>query len=133
MPALGNRRVGRARHGGPMSVPDGWGATAGWPPWATTDPDGASEPAVPPGHATIRAPAAAVPAAPTDPPTTSPPTTIDVKALCALLESQKQAIEAEIKRVEEAYKDDPVTRDRLRDELEVQKHAVEQQRKAAHC
>ena len=61
-------RVGRARHGGPMSVPDGWGATAGWPPWATTDPEGASEPAAAPGDATIlAAPAATVPAAPTDP------------------------------------------------------------------
>ena len=31
-----------------MSVPDGWGATAGWPPWATTDPEGAPEPAAAP-------------------------------------------------------------------------------------
>jgi hypothetical protein len=53
--------------------------------------------------------------------------------LCAQLESQKRAIEAEMKRVEQVYKDDPVTRDRLEDELEDQKHAVEQQRKEAHC
>ena len=38
-----------------MSVPDGWGATAGWPLWATTDPEGASEPAAAPGDATILA------------------------------------------------------------------------------
>ena len=51
-----------------MSVPDGWGATAGWPPWATTDPEGASEPAAAPGDATLlAAPAATVPAAPTAP------------------------------------------------------------------
>jgi hypothetical protein len=73
------------------------------------------------------------PTPPTNPPTTSPPTTIDHKALCAQLESQKQAIEAEMKRVDEAYKDDPATRDRLKDQLEEQKRAVEQQRKAAHC
>ena len=66
-------------------------------------------------------------------PTTSPPTTIDVSALCAQLESQKKAIEAEIKRVEQVYKDDPATRDRLKAELEAQKHAIEQQRKALHC
>jgi uncharacterized protein involved in exopolysaccharide biosynthesis len=53
--------------------------------------------------------------------------------LCAQLESQKQAIEAEMKRVQETYKDDPATRDRLKAQLEAQKQAVEQQRKAAHC
>jgi hypothetical protein len=53
--------------------------------------------------------------------------------LCAQLESQKKAIEAEIKRVEEVYKDDRATRDRLRHELEDQKRAIEQQSKAAHC
>jgi hypothetical protein len=53
--------------------------------------------------------------------------------LCAQLESQKDAIEAEIKRVEQEYKDDPATRDRLKDQLEAQKHEVDQQRKAAHC
>jgi hypothetical protein len=53
--------------------------------------------------------------------------------LCAQLESQKQAIEAEIKRVEQAYANDPATRDRLKAQLEAQKAAVEQQRKAAHC
>jgi hypothetical protein len=53
--------------------------------------------------------------------------------LCAQLESQKQAIEAEIKRVEQEYKDDPATRDLLKAPLEAQKHAVEQQRKQLHC
>jgi hypothetical protein len=53
--------------------------------------------------------------------------------LCAQLESQKQAIEAEMKRVEEAYKDDPATRDRLKAQLQDQKDAIERQRKAAHC
>src|SRR4051812_31469231 len=49
-----------------MSIPDGWGATAGWPPWATTDSEGASEPAAAPGDATLLvAPAATGPAAPT--------------------------------------------------------------------
>jgi uncharacterized protein involved in exopolysaccharide biosynthesis len=53
--------------------------------------------------------------------------------LCAQLESQKQAIEAEIKRVQQVYNNDPVTRDRLTKQLEAEKNAVEQQRKAAHC
>jgi hypothetical protein len=70
---------------------------------------------------------------PTDPPTTSPPTTVDHATLCAQLESRKQAIEAEIKRVEQAYANDPATRDRLKAQLEAEKNAVEQQRKAAHC
>jgi uncharacterized protein involved in exopolysaccharide biosynthesis len=71
---------------------------------------------------------------PAAPPTTSAPTTtIDHRTLCDQLESQKQAIDAEIKRVEQAYKDDPATRDRLKAQLEDQKHAVEQQRKEAHC
>src|SRR4249919_1041901 len=60
-------RVGRARHAGPMRVPDGWGATAGWPPWSTTDPEGSPEPAVAPGDAPIgAAPAATGPAVLTD-------------------------------------------------------------------
>jgi hypothetical protein len=54
-------------------------------------------------------------------------------ALCDNLESQKHAIEAEIKRVQEEYHDDPVTRDRLIKDLQAQKDAVEKQRKAAHC
>ena len=70
---------------------------------------------------------------PTDPPTTSPPTTIDHRTLCDQLESQKQAIEAEMKRVEQEYADDPPTRDRLKADLEAKKNTVEQQRKAAHC
>jgi hypothetical protein len=53
--------------------------------------------------------------------------------LCDQLEAQKRAIEAEMKRVDELYKDDPVTRELLKDQLEAQKRAVEQQRKAAHC
>ena len=68
--------------------------------------------------------------APTDLPTTSPPTTIDHKTLCAQLESQKQAIEAEIKQVEQTYSSDPVTRDRLKAQLEAQQHAIDQQRKS---
>jgi hypothetical protein len=35
--------------------------------------------------------------------------------------------------VDELYKDDPVTRELLHDQLEAQKRVVEQQRKAAHC
>jgi hypothetical protein len=35
--------------------------------------------------------------------------------------------------VEQAYADDPATRDRLKTQLEEQKAAIEQQRKAAHC
>jgi len=65
--------------------------------------------------------------------TTTPPTTIDRRTLCARLESQKDAIEAQIKWVAAVYKDDPATRELLKDQLEAQKHEVDQQRKAAHC
>ena len=58
--------------------------------------------------------------------TTSAPT-------CAGLEAQKEALEAEKERIEQAYKDDKDTRQRLKAQVEEQKKAVEAQQGPAGC
>ena len=46
---------------------------------------------------------------------------------------KKKDVKNAVHQVEQTYSNDPVTRDGLKARLEAQQHAIDQQRKAAHC
>lgn len=90
---------------------------------------GDDPPAVPSTTTTVAAPVAT-----TVPPVVAEVTTVDAQAArCAEIEQQKRDLEREKERVEEAYRDDKETRNRLKDELEAEKKAIDQAKKEADC
>jgi hypothetical protein len=52
---------------------------------------------------------------------------------CADLEARRRAIEAEKQQVEQTYRDDPRTRERLKRQLQDEKQALDAQRRALGC
>ncbi len=73
--------------------------------------------------------------APTSPtaPTTIQPADLSLAAMCAALDARKDEIETERHAVDETYRDDPDTRERLKDQLEGEKRAIDDQRHALSC
>lgn len=52
---------------------------------------------------------------------------------CADLDAQKQAVDEEKQRIDEAYRHDRDTRDALKDELDARKRAIDDQRQGLDC
>jgi serine/threonine protein kinase len=96
-------------------------------------PGQADEPSVDPASnsTTTAVPTTTVsPSAPTGPP---PATDDPVVSTCTQLEAAKQALDAEKQRIEQQYRDDKGTRQRLKKELEAEEQRINSQMKAARC
>jgi hypothetical protein len=78
---------------------------------------------------TTAVPTSGSPSAPTGPPATGDP----VVSSCAQLEAANQALEAEKQRIEQQYRNDKDTRQRLKKELEDEERRIDSQMKAARC
>jgi serine/threonine protein kinase len=61
------------------------------------------------------------------------PPAMSLAQVCADLDAQRQAIEDEKQRVDEAYRGDPDTRETLKDQLKAQKEAIDAQKRALGC
>jgi serine/threonine protein kinase len=66
-------------------------------------------------------------------PTTTQPAAVSLAATCAALDARKDEIDRERHAVDETYRDDPDTRERLKDQLEDEKQAIDDQRHALSC
>jgi hypothetical protein len=58
---------------------------------------------------------------------------VALAATCTDLEAQRQALDHEKQRIDQAYRHDRDTRNALRDQLEAQKEALNDQRRALDC
>jgi serine/threonine protein kinase len=65
--------------------------------------------------------------------TTSQPAGASLADTCASLDARKQAIDTEKQQVDDTYRDDPETRERLKNQLEDEKQAIDAQKQALGC